>query len=150
MQHSHKDGVMVYMSIVLAIFVVTIFSKSLLIIGREQVANVSSIGANITETPANKLAMELNAYSNELRVRESVLNERERVLLEEEERVKHLVRNTLLGTISLSLIILFAMNIYIHRRDKMKNKSLLINPEYSSFRNHIGRKSYQVNLNNTN
>lgn len=135
-----------YFAVVSAIFIFTIFSKTVNLIAIEQVASVSKIGATITETPTNKLASNLRDYSKELTAKEKTLNEREIALRNEEERVKNATRNIIVGSISLSLISLFAINAYLYRRNKKQLEVNTFNPKYTSHLDYLAKGNYRINI----
>ncbi len=146
MNNRFRDYLVAYFAVVSAIFIFTIFSKTVNLIAIEQVASVSKIGATITETPTNKLASNLRDYSKELTAKEKTLNEREIALRNEEERVKNATRNIIVGSISLSLISLFAINAYLYRRNKKQLEVNTFNPKYTSHLDYLAKGNYRINI----
>lgn len=127
----------------LAVFLLSLFSNSILKLASDQVAFVSEVGANVVETPTNKLAAQLRDKTIELDLREKALNEKELLLQKEREAVAARTRNILLSTISLSFISLLIINLYIYRRDK---KAVNIGKNFGYSLLHTGNRNYRVDL----
>jgi hypothetical protein len=106
----------------LAVFVFVPFMNELRIIGAEQVASVSQVGAGVAPNPASALAIALRERAQTLDSKEQDLARREEVLRIEREVAANERRNTLLGSVAFALILLASVNTYNHHRDHLSIK----------------------------
>lgn len=106
----------------LAVFVFVPLLNSLRIIGAEQVASVSQVGAGVAPTPSNTLAVALKERAKTLDSKEQDLIRREEALRIEQETAETERRNTLLGSVAFALILLASVNTYNHHRDHLSIK----------------------------
>lgn len=103
----------------LAVFVFVPLINALRIIGAEQVASVSQVGAGVAPNPSNMLAVALKERAQALDSKEQDLMRREELLRIERETAANEQRNTLLGTVAFGLLLLASINAYNHHRDQL-------------------------------
>lgn len=146
MRHTYSGIVVLCTVFSVAVFVAAPLIRTMNVIGSEQVALVSQMGASISETQTNKLAAQLRDRANELNAREMALNVREATLREEQDNMAHHTRNVLAGTIGFSLIALLIVNVYIRKRahDHLHDTAFVRNYTHSSV--HTPRQSFSVDL----
>jgi hypothetical protein len=106
----------------LAVFVFVPLLNEFRVIGAEQVASVSQVGAGVALNPSNALAVALKERAHTLDAREQDLARREDILRIEQETAAAQRRNTLLGSIAFALILLASINTYAHHRDATQLK----------------------------
>jgi hypothetical protein len=99
-----------------AYFLVQPLSHRITILGGEQVAFVSQMGARIEENPTNRIALDMKRRAEELDAKEQSLIEREILLQREQEATAHRTRNVLATTVGLSVLTLLLIHAYTKRR----------------------------------
>lgn len=102
----------------LAVFVFAPLVNTFRVIGAEQVASVSQVGAGVAPNPSSALAIALKERAQVLDSKEQDLMRREDALRIERETAATERRNTLLGSVAFALILLASINTYNHHRDQ--------------------------------
>ncbi len=122
LQHTYHSLLALFAFTTLAVFVFVPVSKELRVIGAEQVASVSQVGAGVAPSPSNTLALALKQRAQELDNKEKDLIQREDTLRLEKEAAATAQRNMLLGSIAFALLLLASLNTYAHHRDMTSDK----------------------------
>lgn len=122
LKHTLHSALAVFASTTLAVFVFVPMLNALRVIGAEQVASVSQVGAGVASNSSNMLAVALKERAAVLDSKEQDLMRREEVLRVEQETAATERRNTLLGSIAFALILLASINTYNHHRDALAIK----------------------------
>lgn len=124
LRHTLHSMLALFAFTTLAVLVFVPFANELRILGAEQVASVSQVGAGVSPNPSNTLAVALKERANVLDAKEQDLIRREDALRIEREAAATAQRNTLLGSVAFALILLASINTYNHQRDTSSRKKL--------------------------